>query len=159
MLIGGMGAGKSAVGAALAARLRRPLLDTDRMVEEEARISVADIFERDGEVGFRKLEREAVARVCAVEGAVIACGGGAVLDPQNLEALRAVGDLIWLRVSADVALRRLQTSREARPLLAKRSLEEIDSERRTLYESAADFEVDAEGQVDEVAGRVLSILE
>jgi len=105
VLLGLMGAGKTAVGRLVAQRLARPLTDTDAMVEAQARMPIAEIFASEGERGFRRRESEVVRQASALRGQVIAVGGGAVLDPANVTHLRATGDLVWLA--------RLQAEREA----------------------------------------------
>jgi shikimate kinase len=159
VLIGPMGAGKSAVGAAVAARLARPFLDTDLMVEESANARIEEIFQERGEPEFRKLEAEAVEHAAAEDRAVIACGGGAVLDRENVEALRRAGTIIYLRVTPEVAARRVGLS--GRPLLAGGDLEsrlrQIIEQRSGIYETAADDEVDADLDLDQIVERVLQI--
>lgn len=162
MLIGLMGSGKSAVGAALAGRLGRPFVDTDLVVEAGAGRSIPDIFESRGEQEFRRLEREAVLEACSVERAVIACGGGAVLDGENLLALRGAGTIVYLEIQPAEAARRLEGSRN-RPLLDAGDLagrvHELFAERAPLYEDAADHRVDAgrrlEVVVDDISRVVL----
>ena len=154
-----MGAGKSAVGASVAARLNRVFLDTDRMVEEAANANIEEIFQERGEREFRKLEAEAVERAAAEEHAVIACGGGAVMDGDNVDALRKAGTIIYLKVTPEVAARRI--SANGRPLLAggdhESRLRQIIEGRSGVYETAADYEVDADLELDQIVGRVLQI--
>ena len=103
VLIGLMGAGKTTVGARCAELMQRPFLDTDQLVEANARMGVADIFRHHGEQQFRVLERDAVEDACASPTPlVIACGGGAVLDPANRRRLRDCGLVVWLRASPAV---------------------------------------------------------
>src|SRR5258708_15535159 len=91
VLTGFMCTGKSEVGRRLAARLGRVFVDTDQLVEREAGKSVAAIFADDGEPAFRARERDAVATAAARRDAVIAVGGGAVLDATNVARLRRAG--------------------------------------------------------------------
>lgn len=162
MLIGMMGSGKSAVGAALAGRLGRPFVDTDLVIEAGAGKTVPEIFESGGELAFRLLERKAVVEACSVERAVIACGGGAVLDDENLRVLRGAGTIVYLEIQPAEAARRLEGSRN-RPLLdggdLAGRLDELFVERAPLYENAADHRVDAgrrlEVVVDEISRVVL----
>ncbi|MBV8951679.1 MAG: shikimate kinase, partial [Actinobacteria bacterium] len=87
-----MGAGKSTVGRRCAAQLGRPFVDTDDLVETLAGMPVKDVFATQGEDAFRALERQAVADACASPvPAVIACGGGAVLDPTNRRRMQHAG--------------------------------------------------------------------
>src|SRR5689334_6272521 len=102
-LVGLMGAGKTTVGRRCATRLDRPFVDTDDVIATAAGQSIPEIFASGGEAHFRELERAAIADVCASPAAlVIACGGGAVLDPENRRALRASGVVVWLRAPAEI---------------------------------------------------------
>ena len=93
VLIGFMGSGKSEVGRLLAERLGRQLLDTDELIERDG-ATIPEIFAAEGEKGFRRHERSAIERAARTKGAVIATGGGAVLDPANVESLRRRGVLV-----------------------------------------------------------------
>ncbi|MGH7856019.1 MAG: shikimate kinase, partial [Candidatus Binatia bacterium] len=115
VLVGFMGAGKSEVGRLVAKRTGRVFLDTDELACE-GDTTISDIFASEGEAGFRKREREAVARAARERGAVIATGGGAVLDPRNARTLQRSGVLIYLKAGAASLERRLRTT-DARPLL------------------------------------------
>lgn len=159
VLIGLMGAGKSTVGRILAKRLGRPFADTDKLVERAAKASIPEIFEREGERGFRRLEAAAVRNVAALRGQVIAVGGGAVLDPANVTQLRATGDLVLLDADPkDLAQR---TRRRGRPLLdgvedREARLLQLRSARAAAYTSAAAHVIDSSGRSpDEIADAVL----
>ena len=153
-----MGAGKSEVGDALAGRLGRMLLDTDLLVEQVAGMPIPEIFAREGELGFRALEAGAVRQAAAVPGAVIACGGGVVLDPANVHVLRRSGVIVYLRVSPAVAAARVGDG-AGRPLLAGGDpagrLAAVIEERSNLYEAAADLTVDADAPADAVAEAIV----
>jgi shikimate kinase len=145
VLIGLPAAGKSTVAAALAARLGVPCLDSDAWVERAAGQPVAAIFAEQGEAAFRRLEAEAVAAVLAVPDAVVALGGGAVLDPANRRAL-AGHEVVWLDVTVTTATRRAGLT-GLRPLLlgdVRRRLEALEAERRPLYEAVAVHRVPAD---------------
>jgi shikimate kinase len=117
-LTGFMGTGKSAVGAALARRLRRPFLDLDAEIERAAGRSVAELFARRGEPAFRRLERRALRTAAARSGLVVALGGGALLDRRSLALVEKTGVLVKLSCARRELVRRLRPSRAARPLLA-----------------------------------------
>ena len=118
VLVGFMGTGKSAVGKLLARRLNRPFIDLDRQIEKEAGRSVQQIFERDGEPAFRRLEAKAVREAAALKEHVIATGGGVMCDEKNVQVLKASGILVCLTASPDVILERTSASLASRPLLA-----------------------------------------
>jgi shikimate kinase len=157
-----MGAGKSEVGAILAGRLSRPLVDTDELVESVAGMPIPLIFEHEGERGFRALEAGAVRHAAAVPGAVIACGGGTVLDPANVHVLRKAGTVVYLRVSPEVAAARVGDGR-GRPLLAGADpgarLAAVIGERSEAYERAAHVVVDADAPAEAVAAEILDLIE
>lgn len=117
-LTGFMGTGKSAVGRALARRLRRRFVDLDAAVERSAGLPVAGIFARRGEAAFRRLERAALAKAAARGGAVVALGGGALLDARNRALAARTGTVVRLTCSRRELVRRLRAKRAERPLLA-----------------------------------------
>jgi shikimate kinase len=161
-LIGPMGAGKTEVGRLLAKRLGVPLVDTDQLIVERDGRSVSEIFSEESEAGFRAKEVDAVAEAAAVPGAVIAAGGGVVLDPRNIDALRSSGEVVYLRASAAVAAARLGTG-EGRPLLEGTELGDriarLIEERQPLYREAAHHEVDADRSPDDVVDALVEIWE
>lgn len=161
-LIGPMGAGKTAVGDALARRLSRPLVDTDELVAEVAGMPIHDIFEREGERAFRALEAAAVRQAAATPGAIVACGGGTVLDPANVHVLRTAGVVVYLRVPAEIAAARCGDG-AGRPLLAggdpAARLAAVIDERREAYEQAAHVVVDGAPPVEEVVASIVALLE
>jgi shikimate kinase len=110
-----MGAGKSSVGRALAARLGREFVDTDAEIEKTAGASVREIFEREGEAGFRARERAAIDAL-AGRPVVVALGGGAIAQPVAAERLAASGTVVWLRARPETLAARVGDA-DARPLL------------------------------------------
>jgi shikimate kinase len=116
-LTGFMGAGKSRVGAILAARLGRGFVDTDALVEEAAGRPISDIFRESGEEAFRKLEHQAVRRASEMPAAVISLGGGAVTREENWEVIRRSGVCVYLSASPETIFERV-SRRGHRPLLA-----------------------------------------
>jgi len=117
VLTGFMGTGKTRVGAELAARLRRPFVDTDALVERAEGRAVSEIFARDGEAHFRAAERRAIAEALATPDAVIATGGGAIADPANFDRLHAAAPIVCLVARPETILERTQNAPGARPLL------------------------------------------
>lgn len=116
-LVGMMGAGKSSVGALLAERLGRPLVDLDRAIAHGAGRSIPELFASEGEAGFRKREREALEAV-AGQRLVVALGGGAAAQPGAVERLLATGTLVYLRARPETLAARVGGADEGRPLLA-----------------------------------------
>ena len=160
VLVGLMGAGKTTVGERCAARLDRPFVDTDDLVETLAGRTVAELF-TEGEAAFRSFERAAVADACASPTPlVIACGGGAVLDPTSRRRLRDTSFVVWLRAEPHVLADRVHADGIDRPLLtdagALPTLAHLADTRAPAYEAAADVAVTTEGRSpDAVATAVL----
>lgn len=120
VLVGLSGAGKSTVGPFVAARLGWTFVDLDKLVENEAGQSVAELFDELGEAGFRALEHSATRSLADRHEVVLASGGGWMIDPANLAALGPEESLmtVYLRVSPEVAVARVGAGQMSRPLLA-----------------------------------------
>ncbi len=151
VLVGLSGSGKTAVAGRLARRLSWDHLDTDDMIVETEGRDIPRIFAESGEAEFRRLEREAVARVVALDRVVIATGGGAVLDPENRVRLWRNAFVVHLETRPTALVERIENSRRgasARPLLAgddpRDRLEQLRAERGPLY-ALADWTVRTEG--------------
>jgi shikimate kinase len=162
-LIGPMGSGKTAVGKRLAALLGKEFLDSDAEIERRCGVDIRYIFEKEGEARFRERERDVIAALAALDGVVVATGGGAVLDPKNRERLTATGTVVYLEATIDAQLKRTKPSRN-RPLLMdgdpRATLERLMSIRRPFYESIADLRFDTTGrQVGAVAADVRAALD
>lgn len=154
VLSGFMASGKTTVGALLERMLGLPLVDTDSLIEEEAGRSVREIFEVEGEARFRELERRVIARESERDGAVLAVGGGAMLDQGNVENLKKRGVVYLLSVSPEEATRRAGKGAE-RPLLAEDPAEvrQLMVSREEAYRAAADVVVETCGkEPGDVAG-------
>ena len=158
-LIGFMGAGKSAVGRALAAKLDMEFIDLDSLIEQKAGRSIAVIFAHDGEPAFRRMETEVTAQVASKEKKVIACGGGIVLEQNNIDIIRNSSVIVYLAAGPAILLQRVLNSQERRPLLEVANpaptIESLLKFRRQLYEKAADIIIDT-SQLDiaTAAGRI-----
>ncbi len=141
---GFMGTGKSVVGKRLARQLKRRFIDTDTLIEQEAGISIAQIFATEGEPAFRKRERQAITRICQEEDIVLATGGGAVMDAGNARMLKESGLVICLTARPEVILQRLHST-TSRPLLqGPKPLEKIQNmmaDRADAY-AQADLSID-----------------
>jgi len=116
VMVGMMGAGKSAIGKRLASRLGLPFVDADSEIEQAANATISEIFERDGEAYFRDGERRVIRRLLEGEPKVLATGGGAFVSPETREAIRASAISIWLKADRDLILSRVRR-RSNRPLL------------------------------------------
>ena len=116
-LVGFMGSGKSTVAPLLAGLLGYGWIDVDAEVEAGSGLSVREIFARDGEAGFRRLEREALLATAARTGVVVAPGGGAVASEEAWAFVRSAGVSVWLRADMQTTLARV-LGRSDRPMLA-----------------------------------------
>lgn len=148
-LVGLSGSGKSTLAPVLASRLgARSVVDLDRVVEARFGQSVADIFAERGEAAFRDAEAEALSAALAGPPAVIATGGGVVLDAANRRALISDAFVVWLRAHPSHLEQRLSGPTEARPLLEgdrEFALARLSEERAALYGAVADLVIDVEG--------------
>ena len=154
-----MGTGKSAVGRLLAERLNRPFLDLDKSIEKEAGQTVPQIFKREGEAGFRRLEKQAVERAAGLQGYVVATGGGVMMDEDNIRTLKSSGVLICLTASPDVILKRTEAALASRPMLAGGNVRErIEGllRLRAPFYAQADVTIDTTDRlVNEVVEEIL----
>ncbi|MEA2650406.1 MAG: shikimate kinase / 3-dehydroquinate synthase [Chloroflexota bacterium] len=158
VLVGMPASGKSTVGQLVAQRLDRPFVDTDELVAARTGMQMADLIRVQGEPAARAEESKAVEEACAVPGAVISTGGGAVLDPLNRWALWHHGTVAWLDISGDELLRRVATDDIARPTLEPYGAERLATvlaERAPAYR-AADHRLDASGAPDVLADDLVS---
>lgn len=165
-LIGFMGAGKTTVGTILAKRLNREFCDTDAMIEERLKESIAQIFKRRGETYFRKVESEIVQKVTEFESTVVSLGGGAVLLQKNWTLVQQSGVSVYLKWEHGVLISRILYDSE-RPLVdkLKKSLRPVElvnllNKRRELYERA-DYIVNCDESMtsNQVVDRILNLVE
>jgi shikimate kinase len=148
-LIGPMGSGKSAVGRHLARLLRFSFHDSDADVEARTGVDIAFIFEKEGEAGFRQREHESIDRLTALDGVVVATGGGAVILAENRRLLADRGTVVYLETSIAQQMERTRHGRH-RPLLndtdPKLKLGELMHQRAALYAEIADLTVSTDGR-------------
>lgn len=147
VLVGMMGAGKTAVGTALARHLGVPFVDSDDEITLAANRSIAEIFERDGETFFRARETEVLARLLRAAPSVLSTGGGAFLSERNRALISASGVSVWLRADLDLLWQRVR-HKTTRPLLRTANPHET---LRALYEARVPFYSLADLIVDAVA--------
>jgi shikimate kinase len=153
-----MGSGKTAVGRALARRLKLPFADSDAEVESRTGVDIAYIFEREGEEGFRIRERDVIDELTQLPAIVLATGGGAVLLPENRERLAARGTVVLLDTTVERQLERTRRSLH-RPLLTgtdrRARLEELAKVRDPLYRAIAGITIRTDGRAPAlVAGEI-----
>lgn len=147
-LIGFMGSGKSTVGRALAGRRGWRFVDTDEVILKTAGRDIPTLFAQEGEARFRERETQVVLGVSAGERQVIATGGGAVLRPENVAALRGAGLVVWLTARPDIVVARTRHRAQERPLLMGGLDDPLAhvlrmlGERSPLYQAASHLVVD-----------------
>jgi shikimate kinase len=161
-LVGPMGAGKSAVGRQLARMLHLTFMDSDDEIENRTGVDIAFIFEKEGEDGFRKRESKVIDDLSKMDAVVLATGGGAVITAENRSHLGGRGLVVYLYTTVDQQLARTKKGRE-RPLLGngdrKQILEELMSERDSMYREIADLIVETDGRkVRAVANEIVERL-
>ena len=157
-LVGMMGAGKTTVGRTLARRLKLRFVDSDHEIEARCGVKIPVIFEIEGEAGFRAREAQAIAEISALEGIVLATGGGVVLAAENRRLLAEHGTVVYLRATPEHLYERVRQDRN-RPLLAGDDplgrLRELYRERDPLYREIADVVIDTGRQSVQVLARAL----
>lgn len=162
-LIGYRGAGKSAVGHLLAQQLGMDCVDSDDLIEQQAGASIAEIFAREGESGFREREANVLAELVAGPPRVVALGGGAILRDQNRALLHASGaPVVWLTAAAEALHQRISgdpaTAARRPQLTSHQGIDEVRSllaAREPLYREAATLIVDTEDRsLEEIAAEL-----
>ena len=148
VLIGYRGTGKSAVAARLARSLGRPVMGLDAEIVRRAGKSIPEIVAAGGWKAFRDLESEVARDAAAGDGLIIDCGGGIIERPENVEALRRNGVVIWLKASVGVIVKRIEGGTERPALTAGKSftdeVAEVLARRTPIYERSADAVVDTD---------------
>lgn len=147
--IGLMGAGKTTIGKILAKTLGKTFYDTDHVIEQRTGVKISTIFELEGEDGFRKRESAAIEELCELDNIVMATGGGAVLVPDNRQALKQHGYVIYLRANVNDLWVRMRHDKH-RPLLqnvdVRAKLEQLYHQRNPLYTETASLIIDTGNQ-------------
>ncbi len=158
VLIGFMGAGKSAAGRVLAERSGLPLRETDELVSARTGRTITQLFAEEGEAAFRDAE-SAVIHALAAEPAIVVTGGGAILRPENVACFRRLGQVVHLTADPEILFGRV-SGETTRPLLlgenSRATFARLFAERAPLYAAAADWTIDTAGLTpEEVAEEIL----
>lgn len=165
-LTGFMASGKTTVGKALAEKLHKSFIDTDEEIVHDNECSIADIFEREGEEAFRKMESELIEKLSIYESMgtsfVVSLGGGAIKSEKNIDLMKKSGTVILLYSRPEIIYERTKDD-ENRPLLKNRhsveGIKELMDERAPLYEKAKDFTVNTDsGDIDAIVDEIVHIL-
>ncbi len=143
-LVGFMGTGKTVVGKEVAKRLNQQFLDLDSLIEEREKKKISQIFTEDGEAHFRGLEKQVLGEVAKGENLVVSCGGGIILDRDNIQIMKKAGLMICLSSRPGVILRRTR-GYSHRPLLKvdnpEKKIEQLLEIRAPFY-AQADYAID-----------------
>ena len=162
VMVGMMGAGKTAVGRALAQRLGVAFLDSDAEIEVAANRSVPEIFERDGEAFFRSRETQIIERLLIEKRCILSTGGGAFLSEKNRTNISAQGISVWLNADLELLWSRVR-SKDTRPLLRtddpRATLKNLYDQRVPIY-SLADLTVGSapEYSIEDMVDQVIDAL-
>ena len=163
-LTGFMGCGKSSVGRRLSELLCCHFMDLDAEIEAREGRSIAEIFAKDGEAEFRRIEKETLTDIIGtpVSSAVLALGGGAVMTPGSEEIVHENSVCVYLKASVDTLIERLSNETSGRPLLKDVPLRErimdLMSQRASTYERAAHIIIETDGKsIDEIAREIISL--
>jgi shikimate kinase len=160
ILVGFMGAGKSVCGRRLAERLGRRFVETDDLIVAREGRSIPEIFRRDGEAAFRRLEGEVLDGIAREHGQVIATGGGLPCREARMERLRELGTVVWLSGDLDELVGRARRL-GGRPMLEGKSMEDVETlyRAREPYYARADVVIDTtDADPDDVVARLLGAL-
>jgi len=159
-LVGYRCAGKTTVGRWLADRLGWSFVDSDEEIVRAHGMTILHIVRAQGWEGFRLKEKDALSRIARLDRHVVATGGGAVLDPENVRQMKDTGTVVWLKADPETIRRRLDADGAAGPLRpsltstgTEQEVEAVLAERTPLYREAADLEVETDGLAPEDIGR------
>ena len=160
VLIGFMACGKSSVGRRLSQALDIEFLDTDELIEQKAGTTISDIFAKQGEAAFRAMETECLKDLIGRDSCafVLSVGGGLPIREENRKLLSQIGEVIYLKVSADTVFMRVRND-TTRPLLQtpnpRGRIMDLMNARKQFYEDAADYIIEADNKsFDEIIGEI-----
>ncbi|MGN0183133.1 MAG: shikimate kinase [Candidatus Ornithomonoglobus sp.] len=149
VLTGFMASGKTEISKAIAAASRYKLIDTDDMIVKETGKTINEIFAEVGEKGFRELEHRIICKAAALDGYVIATGGGVVLNKDNITALRKNGVIVNLAPDFSVIKARLEAARATRPLLQNQDIDAVEKR----FNDRLPFYADCDFKIHIINGR------
>jgi shikimate kinase len=164
-LIGFMGSGKSTTGRKIASSLRWSFIDTDRLIEEQNGLSVAELFTLRGEPYFRETERKALITASARSRTVVACGGGTPCSEENIGIMKETGVILYLKLPVDILVSRLEKSKTVRPLLVNNGETDLKErvlellEKRTGWYEQADIITDSQSTtIEKLTGQLAELI-
>ena len=155
-LIGFMGSGKSTIAKHLARKLSVKAIESDQMIEQEQGMTISDIFKDKGEKYFRDVETALMKKLSGEKGLVVSCGGGVVLRPENVSAMKDSGSIILLTASPQTVYSRVRRSTNRPILNGNMNIEYISrlmEKRQPLYTAAADLIISTDGKTPDAIAR------
>lgn len=157
ILVGMPGSGKTTIGQLISVKLNMEYVDTDDLIEENAGVEIAQIFETNGEPYFRELETQAAKEIANLQNKVIATGGGMILKDENMSFLKENGVVFFLDRPIDNIF--FDVDEEIRPLLKdnRNHLYNLYKERYPLYNSKCDFKIINDGSIETIVEKIESI--
>lgn len=163
VLIGMMGAGKTTIGRILAKKMHRQFIDLDHEIVDRCGVSIATIFDLEGEAGFRKREHQVLEQVLQIDNLVLATGGGAIITPENRELLSRRCRIVYLKASPGELYHRVARDK-SRPLLQqdnpRQVLTDLLEARKPFYEGLAHYIIPSGGEsISSAALRIKNLLE
>ena len=161
-LVGFMGTGKTSVAKEIAFLLHRDFVEIDDLIEEAERKKIVDIFREKGEAYFRRREKEILEDIAKKDNLIVSCGGGIVINQENIELMKKTGKVVCLKASADVIYERTKKYSH-RPLLNVENpvlkIKELLKERDKFYRQA-DFFVDTDNlSIEDVSRKIINLLQ
>ncbi|MCA9407066.1 MAG: shikimate kinase [Candidatus Omnitrophica bacterium] len=158
VLIGFMGSGKSSVARLLGQQLKREVISSDEWIVDQEQCPIAEIFRNKGEAYFRQLEKKAIAAIAQKQGIIIDCGGGVVLQQENIDILKKNGLLIYLAATVEFLYSQIQANKD-RPLLnvadPLTQMKQLLEQRESQYEQA-DIKIDStDKSIDWIAQEIV----
>lgn len=165
-LIGYRCSGKTAIGQAVAVTLGWSFVDSDMVVTQQCGKSIKAIIDTEGWEAFRRMERSALKQICANDRQVVASGGGVVLNPANIQAMKTNGLIVWLGATAETVQERMRqdnNTEDFRPALTDKGseaeIEDMLLKRNPLYKSASDFIIHTDDMpVKEITSKIIQKL-
>ncbi len=160
-LIGFMGSGKTSVGWRLSQRLGYYFLDMDQQIEKEERCKISQLFKEKGESFFRQLETQLLSRLVSLQNTVVSTGGGIVTTEGNLEIMKRIGKVVYLKLSPEAVYQRLKYD-TSRPLLQTENVEEqiraLLEKRESLYAQANSIVGVQDRSVNQITSQIIHSL-
>ncbi|SHK12429.1 shikimate kinase [Tepidibacter formicigenes] len=160
VLVGFMATGKSTIGKKLSKKLNMNFIDTDLLIEEKENMNISNIFKEKGESYFRDLETSILRNILDKEGIILSTGGGIIEKEYNINLLKKIGTVIWLKANKDTIIRNLKTSNIQRPLLKTENIAEkinnLLNNRIDKYKKASDIIIKVDDKnIQEVVFNIL----